>query len=40
MKLFRGLGLPLKAIKKYEEMIEPGTEFEFNGFTSTSVKME
>ena len=38
MTLYRGLGLPQSAVSEYEKMIPTWYSFEFNGFTSTSVK--
>ena len=38
--LYRGLGLPEKAIKVYHAYRESGDQFGFTGFTSTSSDVE
>ena len=37
IKVFRGLGIPPKAIEFYRKAMQTGETFEFNGFTSTSL---
>ena len=38
--LYRGLGLPEKAVQIYHELLKSGKEFTFTGFTSTSCEKE
>ena len=38
--LYRGLGLPKKAIEHYKKFLQSGTWFAFTAFTSTSANRE
>ena len=40
MTLYRGLGLPAKAIEHYKKFLESQKEFAFTAFTSTSANRE